>query len=106
MIDVISKQPNVSWATVLFLESALLLGVRCPCSRFKMYLIDSRRYLVNKVQQIVEISLQAKPSGATHLSTRTMARDQGMSNAMVHHIWDAHGVKPYLAKAFRPSHNQ
>lgn len=57
----------------------------------------------DKVQAIVEATLHTKPPDATHWSTRSMAKAQGVSNATVARIWDAHGLKPHLARTFKVS---
>jgi transposase len=61
------------------------------------------RISAEKVKQIVEATLHAKPPAATHWSTRTMARAQGVSQTMVQRIWDAHGLQPYRTRTFKLS---
>jgi transposase len=39
------------------------------------------RYGAEAVARLVEATLQTKPAGATHWSTRTLARAQGVSNS-------------------------
>jgi transposase len=56
-----------------------------------------------KVKQIVEATLHRKPAAATHWSTRTMARAQGVSQTMVQRIWDAHGLQPHRTRTFKLS---
>ena len=56
-----------------------------------------------EVARIVEATLQAKPKGATHWSTRTLARDQGVSKNTIHRIWQEHQLKPHLTKTFKLS---
>jgi hypothetical protein len=51
-----------------------------------------------KVKQILEATLHQKPFAATHWSTRTMARAQGVSQPMVRRIWDAHGLQPHRTR--------
>ncbi|MDI6808241.1 MAG: helix-turn-helix domain-containing protein, partial [Candidatus Eisenbacteria bacterium] len=43
-----------------------------------------------KVQAVIEATLHTKPSNATHWSTRTMARAQGLSEATIRRIWRSH----------------
>ena len=50
-----------------------------------------------RVQEIVRLTTQEKPSDATHWSTRTMAAAAGISEASVRRIWKKHGLKPHLA---------
>lgn len=56
-----------------------------------------------KVKQIVQATLHQKPLAATHWSTRTMARAQGVSQTMVRRIWDAHGLQPHRTRTFKLS---
>jgi transposase len=56
-----------------------------------------------KVKAIVEATLHTTPADATHWSTRTMAKVQGVSNATVSRIWDAHGLQPHRVETFKLS---
>ncbi len=53
--------------------------------------------------RIVEATLQTKPKGSTHWSTRTLARVQGVSKNTIHRIWQEHQLKPHLTKSFKLS---
>ena len=48
---------------------------------------------------------RSKPSraGATHWSTRTLARAQGVSKNTIQRAWQDHGLKPHLTKSFKLS---
>lgn len=61
------------------------------------------RYAPSSVSQWVEATLQAKPSGATHWSTRSFAHAQGVSKSTIHRVWQDHGLKPHLARTFKLS---
>lgn len=54
-----------------------------------------------KVKKIVEATTQTRPRAATHWSTRTMAKAQGVSHATVQRIWDAHGLQPHRTESFK-----
>jgi transposase len=56
-----------------------------------------------RVRAIVEATLHTTPKNATHWSTRTMAKAQGVSAATVQRIWHQHNLKPHLAKTFKLS---
>lgn len=56
-----------------------------------------------KVRNIIEATLHTLPKGATHWSTRTMAKDQGVSHTTVARIWDAHGLQPHRVRTFKLS---
>jgi transposase len=55
------------------------------------------------VARIVEATLQTKPEGSTHWSTRTLARVQGVSKNTIQRIWQEHQLKPHLTKSFKLS---
>jgi transposase len=55
------------------------------------------------VARIVRATLQTKPQGLTHWSTRTLARAQGVSKNTIHRIWQEHQLKPHLTKTFKLS---
>jgi transposase len=59
-----------------------------------------------KVEAIVQATLQTKPKGETHWSTRTMAKAQGVSAASVRRIWVAHELKPHLFRTFKLSRDK
>jgi transposase len=60
-------------------------------------------YGADRVKVVVETTTQTRPPGATHWSTRTMARAQGISKATVQRIWSAHGLQPHRTKRFKLS---
>ncbi len=63
-------------------------------------------YTTERVQKIVEATTQTKPPGATHWSTRSMAKAQGISKATVQRIWAAHGLQPHRTKQFKLSRDR
>ena len=62
-----------------------------------------RRIAEAKVREVVERTLQEKPSHATHWSTRSLAVVVGLSPASVQRIWKAHGLKPHRVRTFKLS---
>jgi len=60
-------------------------------------------YGADRVADMVEATLQTKPAGSTHWSTRTMAGVQGVSKNTIHRIWQDHQLKPHLTKSFKLS---
>ena len=56
-----------------------------------------------KVARIIEATLQTKPEGSTHWSTRTLARVQGVSKNTIQRVWQEHELKPHLTKSFKLS---
>jgi transposase len=55
------------------------------------------------VNAVIKKTTQTTPANRTHWSTRTMAREVGVSEASVRRIWHAHGLKPHLVKTFKIS---
>jgi len=55
------------------------------------------------VKAVIEDTLRTKPKGATHWSTRTMAKRHGISPMAVQRIWAAHQLKPHLVRRFKLS---
>jgi len=53
--------------------------------------------------EIVRLTTQTTPKGATHWSTRTLAAQMGVSDTTIHKVWKAHGLKPHLIKTFKVS---
>ena len=62
-----------------------------------------KRITPDDVQRIVEATLHTTPRGATHWSTRTMAKVQGVSHQTIKRIWNQHGLKPHLVQTFKLS---
>lgn len=56
-----------------------------------------------KVDDIIERTLQTKPKGATHWSTRALAKEVGVSRATVHRIWRSHRIQPHRERSFKLS---
>jgi transposase len=59
-----------------------------------------------KVRKIVNATLHTTPADATHWSTRTMAKAQGVSEATVRRIWKRHNLKPHLTATFKLSRDK
>jgi transposase len=56
-----------------------------------------------KIRAVVEATLHSMPPQATHWSTRSMAKVQGLSEASIRRIWKQHQLKPHLTKTFKLS---
>ena len=57
----------------------------------------------NKIEEVIDATLQTLPQGATQWSCRTMAERQGVSKATINRIWQSHGLKPHLVEGFKLS---
>ena len=60
-------------------------------------------YGAEKIQSIVDATLQTKPKGMTHWSCRLMAEAQQVSKSTVSNIWRSHNLKPHRVKKFKLS---
>lgn len=56
-----------------------------------------------KVQDVIELTLHRQPEGATHWSTRTLAKKTGLSHVAVQRIWKHHGLQPHRVETFKIS---
>jgi transposase len=56
-----------------------------------------------QVERLIALTLETQPEGATHWSTRAMAKRAGMSQTMVSRIWHAFGLQPHQAETFKLS---
>jgi len=56
-------------------------------------------------QQIIRRTLETKPENETHWTTRTLARELGLSQSMVTRVWRANGIKPHLVATFKLSND-
>jgi transposase len=54
---------------------------------------------------VIEKTTRSTPATATHWSTRTMAREMGISKASVSRIWRASGLKPHRVESFKVSND-
>lgn len=59
-----------------------------------------------KIRQVVNETLHSTPPHATHWSTRSMAKAQGLSEATVRRIWKQHNLKPHLIETFKLSNDK
>ena len=66
----------------------------------------NKKIAAAQVRVIVQKTTQEKPEGATHWSSRTLARAVGISPATIRRIWKAHGLKPHRIKTFKLSNDK
>ena len=57
----------------------------------------------SRVDALIAKTLESTPVGATHWSTRSMARDTGLSQTAVSRIWRAFGLQPHRQETFKLS---
>jgi len=56
-----------------------------------------------RVDAVIAKTLESVPVGATHWSTRTMAREMKLSQTAVTRIWRAFGLQPHRQETFKLS---
>jgi transposase len=59
----------------------------------------------DQIEAIVVKTLEEKPKGATHWSTRDMAKASGVSASSVHRIWRAFSLQPHRTETFKLSND-
>jgi transposase len=55
------------------------------------------------VERVITLTLESKPKGATHWSTRSMAKHSGMTQTAVSRIWRAFALQPQRSETFKLS---
>src|SRR5215216_3450874 len=56
-----------------------------------------------KVDEVIVKTLETTPKDATHWSTRSMAREVGLTQSAVLRIWQAFGLQPHRAESWKLS---
>lgn len=56
-----------------------------------------------RIEEVITKTLEATPKGATHWSTREMAKNVGLSHTTVGRVWRAFGLQPHRAETFKLS---
>ncbi len=59
----------------------------------------------DEVARVVKLTLEATPKGATHWSTRGLAKKMGLSQSAVSRIWRAFGLQPHRSESFQLSND-
>ena len=62
-----------------------------------------RQITDEQIEEVVVRTLESTPRGATHWSTREMARATGLSAMAISRIWRAFGLKPHRTETFKLS---
>jgi transposase len=57
----------------------------------------------DKVEEVIVKTLESAPTDATHWSTRSMAREVGLTQSAVLRIWRAFGLQPHRQQAWKLS---
>jgi transposase len=56
-----------------------------------------------KVEEVIVKTLETTPRDATHWSTRSLAREVGLTQSAVHRIWRAFGLQPHRQETWKLS---
>ena len=56
-----------------------------------------------EVERVIARTLETKPRDSTHWSTRSMARELGMSQSAISRIWRAFSLQPHRSETFKLS---
>lgn len=99
----IAKRLGVSRPTVILWRGRFSAKGPTGLAEDAPHGVSTRRLDAAKVIAIVEATLHTKPANATHWSTRSMAKAQGVSHATVARIWDAHGIQPHRTETLKLS---
>ena len=99
-------------------EIAERLGVHRPMvrkwrGRFAAHRLDGltdaprpgqpRKITDAQVEAVIVKTLETTPKDATHWSTRSMAREVGLTQTAVHRIWKAFGLQPHRLETWKLS---
>jgi transposase len=64
-----------------------------------------RKITDEQVEKVVVATLETKPEGCTHWSSRELANKQGISQSAISRIWRAFGLRPDKAGTFKLSND-
>ena len=99
----IARQVGVSRPTVLAARAAFARG-GVEALRHDKQRIRKRRKLTAELEhKLIEATVQSKPLGATHWSTRTLAKHLGVSHMTVQRAWQSRELQPHRVEHFKLS---
>jgi transposase len=97
---------DIAWQLAIGRIQAARWRARFAAGGVEAILADlprSRRKPRIDAAEIVRVTTQTAPAGATHWSTRTLATHLGISDTTVLKVWQANGLKPHLVETFKVS---
>ena len=59
-----------------------------------------RKLADERVEEVIRLTLESKPKGSTHWSTRKLAREANVSQSSVSRVWRAFQLKPHRTRTF------
>ena len=99
----IAKRLRTSRPTVILWRTRFAKDGPAGISEDASHGASPRRLDAQTVKRIVDRTLQSRPPDATHWSTRTLAKEIGVSHVTVARVWEAHGLQPHRVKTFKLS---
>jgi transposase len=110
VLECAKGQDNQRVATILGINAKTVGKWRARFAALRLDgLIDSprpgtpRRIGDDKVEEVIVVTLESMPKGASRWSTRDMAKRAGISKDSVGRIWRAFGLKPHRSETFQLS---
>lgn len=110
VLQAVEGSPNQEIARRLGVSGATVGKWR---ERFRLHGLDGlgdesrpgapRRITDTQVEEAVTRTLESAPPGATHWSTRSLAKQMGLSQRAVVRIWHAFGLQPHRIETFKLS---
>src|SRR3989442_595963 len=64
-----------------------------------------RRISDDQIEQVIVRTLEETPRGATHWSSRGMAKASGLGRTTIQQIWRAFRLQPHRSESFKPSND-
>jgi transposase len=101
--NAIAKRLETSRPTVILWRTRFAKDGPAGISEDASHGASPRRLDAQTVNRIVDRTLHSLPADATHWSTRTLAKEIGVSNVTVARVWEAHGLQPHRVKTFKLS---
>lgn len=99
----IATQLGTSRPTVLLWRQRFAEGGPIALEQDASRGVSVQRLDPSQTNAIVAATLHTTPRDATHWSTRTLAKQCGVSHMTVARIWDAHGLQPHRVRTFKLS---
>jgi len=62
-----------------------------------------RRHGDERVQEVLDATLNRRPKKATHWSVRSLSEELGLPRDFIHRVWRTFGLKPHLSRSFKLS---
>ena len=101
----IARQVGVSRPTVLGVRAAFARSGVEGLRRDRTRVRSPRKLTPALEKQLIDTTLHRRPLGATHWSTRVLARQLGISHMSVQRVWQRRALQPHRVEHFKLSHD-